>query len=389
MPLRNRREMARALEEVMSHAYAQLEEEQRLQADTSLLKTYLVEAHVEDPSHENVRQALVEAFRPGAMGAGLRSEVSEGEERFFYSVNILRQREEEATFYVDASDQRFWVLHTVARSTSADTLLRRAVSNNGRFDFAWLPMQLLEKTTQLGSFRGLGLDYDRRFIPDVDFEAPDAPVEFLKMQLWGNRAGDILRTLRQQGAFRNATTLSKVKIKHWLDRQADEDLFSLDDVKYDGKITARGTSFQSHIGLVSSVYRTYADRVRQLERQFSISYDSHDHGRCRIGGEPISVTFSAPIADLEIFVASLFSTAHPFRLWGVPTRVGEGYFRVAAIDLHVSQRINFEITRTFMRIYLPDGSCGNTITRLYTNLQHYFDSSVEARAGDGGDVFEF
>lgn len=30
-----------------------------------------------------------------------------------------------------------------------------------------------------------------------------------------------------------------------------------------------------------------------------------------------------------------------------------------------------------MRIYLPENSCGNTILRLYTNLQHYFDSNVK------------
>jgi hypothetical protein len=40
MPLPNtRRELAQHLEEVMSHAYAQLEERQRLDADTSLVKT--------------------------------------------------------------------------------------------------------------------------------------------------------------------------------------------------------------------------------------------------------------------------------------------------------------------------------------------------------------
>src|SRR5579872_3495588 len=109
MPLRNRREMARALEEVMSHAYVQLEEEQRLETDTSLLKTYLVEAHVEDPSHEHVYEALVEAFRPAVMGQGVRSEVLESEERFFYSVSVQRRRDDETTFFVDASDQRFWI----------------------------------------------------------------------------------------------------------------------------------------------------------------------------------------------------------------------------------------------------------------------------------------
>jgi hypothetical protein len=49
----------------------------------------------------------------------------------------------------------------------------------------------------------------------------------------------------------------------------------------------------------------------------------------------------------------------------------------------VTNRITFEITPEFMRVYLPDGSCGNTIIRLYTNLQHYYDSLVVLAAGGG------
>jgi hypothetical protein len=43
MPLRNGIEMAAALEQVMTHAYAQLADRQRLDAESSLLKTYLLE----------------------------------------------------------------------------------------------------------------------------------------------------------------------------------------------------------------------------------------------------------------------------------------------------------------------------------------------------------
>src|SRR5438045_1894698 len=106
MILRTRREMARALEDVMSHAYAQLEEQQRLPAETSLLKTYLVEAHVSEPSHEAIHSLLGSAFRSQRMGADAETEVIQTDEVFFFNVRV-RRRGEESTFYVDASDQRF------------------------------------------------------------------------------------------------------------------------------------------------------------------------------------------------------------------------------------------------------------------------------------------
>src|SRR5439155_3391726 len=131
--------------------------------------------------------------------------------------------------HVDASNPRFWLIHSTAKSTEVDPIIQKLVNNTNEFDNVWLPIQLLTRIAGFGTLRGLGLDYDRRAVPDVDFEAPAAPVQFLKIQLWGNRAGDVLRILKQQDAFPDATTLSKVKVKYFLYR-ADE-AFCIADIK--------------------------------------------------------------------------------------------------------------------------------------------------------------
>lgn len=384
--------MAERLQEVMSHAYTELEDRQRLEAETSLLKTYLLEAHSDKATHGDIRVLLRGAFGRAGLGDNSEAHIRETDEEFFYSVDV-RWATNIAEFFVDASDQRFWILHSTSNSTKTDRILRRVIANDSHLDSAWLPMQMLEQVAKMGLFRGLGLDYDRREVPDVDFDSPNAPVEYLKMQLWGNRAQEVLRVLRAPNAFPDATTLSKVRVKHWHDPDVDQDSFSLDDVKWDGKITARGTSFQSHINLVTSVYRAYAKKVEAFERNFSLRYgaphdsDARKRGPCSVSGEPINITFGRPIADMEKFLDSLFSGAEPFRLWGAPVSLGKDYFRVTALDLHVTHRIMFEISPNFMRVYLADGSCGNTITRLYTNLQHYYDSGVTMKSGDGENLF--
>lgn len=377
--------------QVMSHAYTELEERHRLEAETSLLKTYLLEAHSQDSTHGDIRALLGRAFGEEGLGGRSEAHVHETQEDFFFSVDV-RWATNSAEFYVDASDHRFWLLHSVSKSTAADRILRRVIANDSRLDSAWLPMQLLEQVAEMGLFRGLGLDYDRREVPDVDFEAPQAPVEYLKMQLWGNRAREVLRVLREPNAFADSTTLSKVRVKYWHDPAVDQDSFSLDDVKWDGKITARGTSFQSHINLVTSVYRGYAEKVRSFEENYSLRYEAAQGANARqapnsVSGEPLNVTFGRPIANMEKFLDSVFSGAEPFRLWGAPVSLGRNYFRVNALDLHVTHRITFEITPDFMRVYLPIGSCGNTIARLYANLQHYYDSRVTMRSGEGEILF--
>ena len=377
--------MAHALEEVMGHAYAQLGEAQRLEAETSLLKTYLLEAHANSGTHEGTLALLQSAFGQEYLGERAQGQVHESEEDTFFTVE-MRLGRDAATFYVDTTDARYWIVHSTSKSTPTDRILQKVLSRNPKLDGVWLSMQSLESVTQLGSFRGLGLDYDRREVPDVDFETDPTSVESLKMQLWGNRAGEIFRVLRQQEAFSGATTLSKVKVKYWLDKEADSEAFSLDDVKYDGKITARGTSFQSHISLVSTVSRSYSHTIATFEDRFALHFDVNEHGRGILSGEALAFVFSRPIQKMEVFLERVFSGSYPFRLSGVPVHLSGGLYRVTAVDLHVSQTLTFEVTHDFMRVYLPRGCCGNTIARLYTNLQHYYDSLVELRSGEGGFV---
>jgi hypothetical protein len=373
--------MARSLEEVMSHAYTQLEETQRLEAETSLLKTYLVEAHANSGTHEETLALLQSAFGQEYLGERAQAQVHESEEETLFTIDI-RMGRDAATFYVDTTDARYWIVHSTSKSTPTDRILRKVVLRNPKLDSVWLSMQSLENVTRLGSFRGLGLDYDRREVPDVDFENDATSVESLKMQLWGNRAGEVFRVLRQHQAFAGATTLSKVKVKYWLDRESDVDAFSLDDVKYDGKITARGTSFQSHISLVSTVSRNYSQIIAAFEDKFSLHFDVSG-GRGSLVGEPLAIMFSRPIQNMDIFLDRVFSGSYPFRLSGVPVHLSGGLYRVTAVDLHVSQTLTFEVAPEFIRVYLPHGCCGNTITRLYTNFQHYYDSLVELRSVEG------
>lgn len=88
MILRTRREMARTLEDVMSHAYAQLEEQQQLEAETSLLKTYLVEAHIPDPSHDTVHEALEGIFDARRMGSAATLRLLKRTNRFSLTLSF-------------------------------------------------------------------------------------------------------------------------------------------------------------------------------------------------------------------------------------------------------------------------------------------------------------
>jgi len=380
-----RRELAQHLEQVMSHAYAQLEERQRLEADTSLVKTYLVEAHrLRAADHDRTLQLIRATFVADVLGRRVDTRVHETQDDRFFNVEFGR-RDEQDVLYVDASNPRFWLVHSTAKSNDVDPIIERLVNNTNEFDHVWIPIQLLMRIAQFGSLRGLGLDYDRREVPDVDFEAPNAPVEFLKIQLWGNRAGRVLEILKQEGAFPDATTLSKVKVKYFPDNVPEN--FCIADIKYDGKVTGRGMSYQSYITLVTNLYRDYQRRIEDYERRFTVTFRSAED-RLSVEGEPLNVRFTQPLPNLEAFCERVFSGSNPFRLMGLPIQTGRQNFRVNAIDLHVGRRMSFELSPEFMRVYLAPGGCGNSLARLYTNLQHYYNSQVEAVDGSEQPAFQ-
>jgi hypothetical protein len=302
----------------------------------------------------------------------------------------LRSGEEKVEMYFDVSNTRFWIMHSMGKSEIIDRAVDKLVRSGPRLDRTWFAADLLEAVSELGSFRGLGLDYDRRPVPDVDFDHADAPVEFLKMQLWGNKAPSVLSVLRKEGAFPSETTLSKVKVKYWLNHGSEADIFSVDDVKFDGKITARGTSFESHIALVSSLKSVYAGNLRRLEDAYTLRLRRASAGHASIEGGALYFHFSRPIADLSRFAEFVLSGSHPFRLWAVPQMSKSGKKILAkVVDMHVGSRIDLEIRRDMISLYLRPDACGNSVMRFYTNLQHHYDALVQVSDADGLPVFQF
>lgn len=75
-------------------------------------------------------------------------------------------------------------------------------------------------------------------------------------------------------------------------------------------------------------------------------------------------------------VAKLFNAKEPFRLWGVPERVPEGWY-ADAVDLHVGHPLRMDVLRDRIRVILEPETCGNTLARLLVNLQQRLDARAK------------
>lgn len=267
-------------------------------------------------------------------------------------------------FAVDHIDRRFWSFHTTEPAGDAARYLRRAVSWRRDLDWIWLPSDHL---------RSIWPDASPQF-PATNFLAgrptPSiGEVDNLNLGVTGHPADQVLRGTGDR--FRKDVPQSHVAVN-----VDDEDFGSITEfVSYDGRFMANGGDFVFHQAIIRRVVDRYRQFVEEVERR-ALRWKELPVGGARPFGSPITVRFSHGIPDLDYFLEHLFSAREPFRFWGLPGHDGGGLAEVEAVDLHVGQRLRFDITAHWLRIYLFKGGCGNTVARLVSNLQHRFDGAL-------------
>lgn len=403
----NRQEMADRLQSVMTKSYEDLKEDLSLERSHSLLKTYMLEAHASAKASQAQLFELIQAAFRQRSGRKGRAPVSvhETKDEDLFTVQGSFGRGQ-FVFYIDTSDRRFWIAHSISKSETSDVAIEAILNGNSQLDSTWMPMELLESILGYGTSRGLALDFDRRYLDRGKRKKESAEVsvdqdnrerernpiasgnhlEYVKMQLWGEGAVRILDALKQ-AKLTSSTTISKVRLR--TEDEDDDELFSLSDVKYDGKVTGRGTSFGIYNGLLTDVLKRYSTAIRSAEATFKLHWEA-EGGRPKLFGQPFYINLGEEgVTNLEHFCAKVFSGTEPFRLMGLPVRRNTNFYTVSAVDLHVNQRIDFEVSRKTLSVFLPSRACGNSLLRLYTNLQHYFSSDVKAIDGSGSGVFHF
>lgn len=339
-----------------------------LSLDPSLpAKTFVLEVHTDDPAGHLTTLVGAKAVEPT-------------DDAFLY-----RLRHPAGQFWVDQLDQRYWSFHTDMAHDSAYRILRNLVSARSDLDWMWLPSAHLRNIWPGATSRRVHTAFEGRGFLDPSVAARD-----LKVQLTGQGANELLDLIERDPRYRPAVSFSSVQVF------IDEPEFGTvtEGVNRKGQFKVTG-DFEFHLQFVRAVVQRYR-RLVSLCEQRTVEWKAFADGGGRLSGRPITIQFSRRIEDLERFLDELFSCRDPFRLWGVP-EMDAGVAHVEAVDLHVGDHMRIDVSPEWMRVYLNRGSCGNTIARLISNLQHGFDgaltvadpeiqAAVEARPHSSGQV---
>jgi len=347
-----------------------------------------------------VKSYLIEAHPEGDASLPQRLSVVFGEVAQLRDPSLLRAVDARgATYFVDTAHPRYQLLHSIGKSEQTDRVFLALTEGEvSGFDHAWLPASLLERTHR-GQLTGFKFRYQTAVGGVVALDPPDVDHDTGELRQSERRRSTFTMTVAEDAAaereFRQLVLLPVFQGRKALEQvqfravnQDNPEEFIVNGVYANGKIVGNGTSIGGHFLTIDALIAEYEAVIERIEEEFAIGWVPAGDGFV-LRGEPFLFRFpeDVQVVDLPAFVESLFRSARPFRLFGIPHSAGEGRIDVEAIDVHTGSPLSFEITAEWMRVFLPRGSCGNIIARLYTNLQHSLSSDVRLTVGDGLDLF--
>lgn len=326
--------------------------DRHLVAAAGTIKTYTVESDGSEPAGE----LLARAFHP--LGAEV-AETADGELWV-----VLGER---LTLFVDTLDPRFWIVHTASSSAQARQALRRWLWDTTRFDSCWFTQDFLRTVQAEGQPRWFKADFrGEGYLPDSGVAD-----RRLRVQLEGDGADGLFDLLRGSERYRTAAALAAVGFT-----VGDTDGDVEEITRWDGSFVARGRSFETHVGHVASTIDRYRREVERIEDRHRLHWAQSEVGAVRFDGDVATIGLDRPIRDLDQLLAGLFSCRDPFRLWAVPQKHSGDFASAEVVDLHIGEVFSMDIGLDYVRVYLSDAACGNTVMRLVANLQRHYDATA-------------
>ncbi len=333
-----------------------LAEEQKLDDDQKMVKTYIIESNIE------VSEFLEQTDE-------VKDVRQIGDE---LHVLEIKYRGEEGQYYLDSSDNRFWSLYTLSGSQFARRTFEKLTTTDGNgLDHPWIPNDTQREVIGWGQFKGAGLKKlgDDAFPPEYVNE--QVGIGDFRLNLNGDDTQQIYSMFKQNTDIEKILSLSRIKI-----RREKGDEYITERITSDGAFTARGGSdIELHLDTVEKVKDRYRELINLIEENHLLSYDEVDHGT-RVNGSHLRIDLENQIDDIEEFISHVVSGGKPFRLMGTTTKLKDEYYKMKGVDLHNGDKITLEVGPTWIRVYLYEGACGNTALRLFTNLQQHYDPAA-------------
>lgn len=370
-------------------------------------------------SHGLVKSYMLETVRDGAArpsvpavleGLGIR--VSEVDQGF---LTLSHDRFGGIAAVLELMEQRYPVLYTLLPSEEAYRWVFGLVDRSPWLDHLWLATPLLEQLWQVVQASSPPYKFTRlTFEHDAFYEVPAMQTADQGAED-ESQEEDALDSEQARSEPREAESLRAVDrrsskftmvdridvIRHALPNLQDtyRPLHSITQLRipaagrgghdfyYDGRVTNRSDSFADHREWIRFVVDTYSRATKATENTLWVAAEAAGASGLGIDlrGAPVYLRFSQALdtATFDRWISLTFGRRrNRFRLTGRIFRLGPTKVHVYGVDRHLWQPIVLELTHEHIAGFLPEGTCGNTVHRLVTNIQRYLDPDVKAWIGE-------
>ena len=359
----------------------------QLERNRGMIKSYVIETA---PLNATVQITVPKTFE----STGWHLTPIDGEA--LYQVDGERGK---ALGYLEPLSYRYLLLHSTLPSTEVDPVVRKGVKASVSLDLMWLASEFFDNwwnsliIPQMSNrYVRLKFQHEARFERELsderDEQSADRDLEDdvgerrTSSLMIGDQAGHINRflpTLRRFDPFK-AITMLRMPC-----RTANRGGYEFWNW---GKVTHRAPSFRDGRSQIRSLVDLYSKATEAIERAVWLQTQETKLGdgtATGLRGAPVTLEFDEPLHQnvFHNFVTTTFRRGRePFRLLGNPIKLGDSRVHVYAIDMHLWQEVYLDLSPRRFILFLPSGTCGNTIHRFVTNVQRYLSPGVTTHVGD-------
>ncbi|MHA1372283.1 MAG: hypothetical protein ACTSRA_21500 [Promethearchaeota archaeon] len=310
-------------------------------------------------------------------------ELIPSKEDFFHNLKI-KYKEKEYYFYLDTSDERFWIVHNIEKSEKVNRVIEDTLSNSYLQDKIYLSHNSM--SSYLASTGGSSLGFTLKF--DQLFSSTDGKGVFKErledfedvnytLQLWPKKKKSIDFFIKKFQEIKCPINYSSLNFV--FEDDETRDVLVKENLHEDGSFTIdRGKDIKSHLRFVNKVRDDYHEKMDFIE--------SNRIDWATMKGELFSIEFDKEIHP-KTFVdminkSRLEGNKNPFKISAFFMYSEGNSAMYSCIDTHTGGKFFMQVFPDRMVINLDKESCGNIIFRLYTNLQRHFSIGVKVYVDD-------
>jgi hypothetical protein len=282
--------------------------------------------------------------------------------------------------FIEQLNSRFCTLYTTESSKYSDHLAQNYVKKSTILDSLWISGKMydsfLNDITSVHHperFTKMKFEYNAMF--EKNYTNKDEIVEHKvsSVSLVEELGGIVEKLNGVRGYFSSFHSVGSLRFPSHVGKGGH-------DVYQNGKFTNRSDSFSDHRMQLKQIVSVYQNMTERLERKVWIELEKMANKDTIINGSfkasPVTIKFSKPLREYVFnnFVEYTFPKGRdPFKVYGEIKRISEKRVHIYGVDLHLWQNVILDLSTDEFILFLPKGTCGNTIHRLVTNIQRFLD----------------